>query len=402
MQNQAINELVAMLPDEIHTFSGSQYPLPIRAALLGEQALDLAALRQELLQKQDGDVKDLLEPLLLAAEQVEAAQPDSARYFMTDQAVQGYVFSGSKWRAGWALVLGGDDQGELIAQLKAQSYMVFTDQPDIADTVHIGSRPTAPIYFLQLMARYGLIWGNIAPGDGHELGHFLERDMPGLMIICRDLPPLKYLVALGLMKLGAPAVVPSTFPFPYGTRIVADTISQILERGATFPNLRQRYYGDEVIALPDYANVAYAQETFEAARTYGATPNSFFVLWQSERPGPRLTITGAPDKELGIQVDVVAPEMTPDVEEVIERAAIPRDQTICRACAAYMDSGHVSHRAGPRGVELDSEKIGGAIYWGIRAQYPRLEQISVHLLYDASETGGSRHRGACLSGPTGG
>ena len=134
--------------------------------------------------------------------------------------------------------------------------MVFTDQAGIPDTVFIGSRDTSPIYFLQLMVRYGLIWGRIAPGDDHEMGHFLEKDMPGLIVICADLPPLKYLITLGLMKLGAPAIVPCTFPFPYGYRLVADSVAEILERISHLPNLRQRYYLDEVIGLPAPCNPA--------------------------------------------------------------------------------------------------------------------------------------------------
>ena len=66
--------------------------------------------------------------------------------------MQSYVFSGSKWKAGWALVLGGDDQQELIDKLNERDFMVFTDLPDIPDTIYIGNRPTSPIYFLQMMA----------------------------------------------------------------------------------------------------------------------------------------------------------------------------------------------------------------------------------------------------------
>ena len=112
----------------------------------------------------------------MAAEAVESNQADKAQFFITDRTTRDLVFTGSKWKAGWVLVLGGDDQPALIAKLKQQDFMVFTDQPHIADTIYIGQRPTSPIYFLQLMVRYGLIWGKIAPGDAHEMGHFLEKD----------------------------------------------------------------------------------------------------------------------------------------------------------------------------------------------------------------------------------
>ncbi|MDD5708786.1 MAG: hypothetical protein PHR35_22960, partial [Kiritimatiellae bacterium] len=62
--------------------------------------------------------------------------------------------------------------------------------------------------------------------------------MPGLLLITESLEPVKYLVAVGLMKLGAPAVVPSDYPFPYGNRITSDAPAEAVALGSTFPNLR--------------------------------------------------------------------------------------------------------------------------------------------------------------------
>lgn len=99
--------------------------------------------------------------------------------------------------------------------------------------------------------------------------HFLAKDMPGFLIIRKDLSPLKYVIALGLMKFGAPAVVPSSFPFPYGNRIVADNVRDIINKGARFPNLRERYFGKEIIRLPGFCNTAYANEKFRAVKSFG-------------------------------------------------------------------------------------------------------------------------------------
>ncbi len=120
MQRQAVAEMLRLLPDQAQGFAGSQYSAPVRTTFLGDREVDIRGLRAELQAKQDGDVKDLLQPLLLGAELVEAAQSDNARFFITDRAAQSFVFMGSKWRAGWALVLGGADQRELIAQLQAR------------------------------------------------------------------------------------------------------------------------------------------------------------------------------------------------------------------------------------------------------------------------------------------
>ena len=278
MVNDAIGAILKALPPTAGSFAGSQYPLPVAQTFRGNEPVDLEAIRRSLLERTNDDPQTILAPLLMAAEQIEAASPDNAEYFLDDQKVQSIVFTGSKWRAGWALVLGNVENAAVVKLLTERDFMVFTDQPGIEGTVFIGARDTSPIYFLQLMVRYGLVWGRIAPGKDHEMGHFLERDMPGFLAITEDLPPVKYLVTLGLMKLGAPAVVPPTFPFPYGTRVVARTPSEIVERGSRFPNLRQRYYRGEVVELPSFCNPAWASEQFEAETVLGGDSHSFFCV----------------------------------------------------------------------------------------------------------------------------
>ncbi len=392
MQQQAVNEILNLLPQQIHSFKGSEYPLPIKATFLGNKEINIPSLRQRLVQKQDGDVKDVLEPLLLAAELCEAAHEDKEQFFLTDRRVQSYVFRGSKWRAGWALVLGGEDQNELIEKLKERSFMVFTDSPDIPNTIYIGNRPTSPIYFLQLMVRYGLVWGRIAPGDDHQMGHFLEKDMPGLIIIYKDLPPLKYIIALGLMKLGAPAVVPPTFPFPYGCRVVADTVSDIVEQASRFPNLRQRYYKDEIISLPDYCNPAFEKEKIEAARHLGGRSQSFFCVRPAAQVGERLATIGQPVDDIGILVEIAAENFSDDIALTVEKLALKRINFLSGVRAYEKDD--TFHLELGTGIELNEEQIAEAIYWGIRTQYPRLEQIAVRIIYDldtlASEAGDVR------------
>ncbi|MFC1717024.1 hypothetical protein ACFL6S_25375 [Candidatus Poribacteria bacterium] len=380
IQQQAVKEILELLPDQVYSFDGSEYPLPVKATFLGDKEIDIPSIRQEIDQKQNGDVKELLDPLLLAAELCEAAQEDKEQFFLTDGKVQGNVFRGSKWQAGWALVLGGEDQSELIEKLRENSFMVFTDLPDIPETVYIGDRSTSPIYFLQLMVRYGLVWGRIAPGDDHQMGHFLEEDMPGLIIINEDLPPLKYLVTLGLMKLGAPAVVPSTFPFPYGYRVVADDLDDIIDKGSQFPNLRQRYYKDEIIRLPDYCNSAFVNQEIEPDRRLGGGSHSFFCVRPVEQVGQRVITIGQPVEDMGVLVEIAAENFSGDVALVVERVAL-KSINFLSGVHAYEKS-CIFHLDLAADVELNNEQIGEAVYWGIRSQYPRLEQIAVRIIYD--------------------
>ena len=83
IQQQAVNEILELLPDRAYPFKGSEYPLPVKATFLGDKDIDIPSIRQELAQKRDGDVKELLEPLLLAAELCEAAQADKDQFFLT-------------------------------------------------------------------------------------------------------------------------------------------------------------------------------------------------------------------------------------------------------------------------------------------------------------------------------
>ena len=129
-QHAVIEQLLSLLPEDAGGFKNTEYSLPIKSAFLGERPIDCGQVRKELIEKQNEDVKDLLEPLLLAAELYEASCEDNEQFFLTDSQVRSYVFSGSKWKAGWVLVLGGADQQELIAKLQEQNFLVFTDQPD--------------------------------------------------------------------------------------------------------------------------------------------------------------------------------------------------------------------------------------------------------------------------------
>lgn len=390
MINQAIDTILKSLPDKIDSFEGTQYPMPVRTTFLGDETLNINDLHDSLNGLRNADAKDVLEPLLLAAEVIESASTDKAEFFITDAQVRSFVFTGSKWRAGWVLVLGSEDNLELIEKLKEKDYMVFTDCPDIKNTCYIGNRETSPIYFLQMMVRYGLIWGRIKPGDDHEMGHFLEKDMPGFMIIAGELTPLKYLTALGIMKLGAPALVPSDFPFPYGRRIVTDDAAILIEQGVHFSNLRMRYYNDEIIELPDGCNIAFANEEIKDGKTYGATPLSYFFLEASSDIKPGVHITGKPSAHIGIKIEIENSALSRDLEQIVEMTA--------RKAINYLKGIKSGERISNfyiktlSDVTFDSNKIGEAIYYGIRLQFPRLEKISITFIYDEDELSKTRVR----------
>ncbi|MHC4396491.1 MAG: hypothetical protein ACYS1A_12630 [Planctomycetota bacterium] len=383
MQHSGVEQLLAILPEEVGKFKYTEYPLPIKSAFLGEKPIHCSAVRKDLMEKQNGDVKDLLEPLLLAAELYEASCQDNEQYFLTDNKVQSYVFSGSKWKAGWVLVLGGTNQEQLVAKLQGKNFLVFTDQPNLKNTVYIGGRATSPIYFLQLMVRYGMVWGRISVGDDHSLGHFLEKDMPGFIVIYKDLDPLKYLVALGLMKLGAPAVVPGTFPFPYGFYLCADTVDDIVEKGSRFPNLRQRYFKDEIISLPDYCNQASANETLKSVRSIGGTRPSFLCVHPVAKARRFLKTIGQRSNEIGILIEIAEKHFSDDIALIVEKTALKSLNYISGLRAGMEDQ--ILRLDFARDSSINETMIADAIYWGIRSEYPRIKNIAVKIIYDHEE-----------------
>ena len=374
-----IKNVLDLIPKKICTFQGSEYSLPVKTAIFGKDKVNLDNLYKDIIAKKDKDIKELLEPLLVAAELFEASQEDNNKYFITDGNLRDLVFMGSKWKAGWVLILGDSDQKVLIEKFKEKEFIIFTDTPEIDEIYFIGNRATSPIYFLQMMVRYGLIWGKIKPGDSHKMGHFLEKDMPGFIIISKDLPILKYLITLGLMKMGAPAVVPSTFPFPYGNRVVADNIDDIFNRGLLFPNLRLKYYKEEIITLPKYCNVAYSNEKINNVKIWGGGPNSFFLLKSSKDIKRSVNIVGKPIGQLGIIVEIEDKNLSYDMEEIIEKEAI-RSINYISGVRAFEDRGVFKIKT--LDCNLDTSKLAEAIYWGIRIKYPLLKKIKVIIIFD--------------------
>jgi len=380
LTDKEIKDILELITKSVGYFEGSEYPLPIKTTIFGKDKLNLNNLNKELIDKKNKDIKEILELLLIVAELFEASQKDNSKYFTTDKNLRELVFMGSKWRAGWVLVLGGNDQKELIYKLIEKEFIVFTDIPGIEETHYIGNRNTSPIYFLQMMVRYGLMWGRIKPGDSHHMGHFLEKDMPGFIIIYKDLTPLKYLITLGIMKMGAPAIVPSSFPFPYGNRIVANDINDIINSGLTFPNLRLKYYKEEIIILPEYCNVAYANEKLKKVKVWGKDTDSFFLLKSANNIKRSINITGKLENQVGVIVEIEDKNLSYDMEEIMEKQAL-RSINYIYGIKAFGDKGVFTIKSIPEN-DLDFKKIAEAIYWGIRMRFPRLKKIKIDIIFD--------------------
>ena len=256
-----IDNILGALPQAYLGFERTEYPMPVSQAILGETP-DLAKLREWLAQSEDGELSNLCEPVAVAAEVIESVSADRDEYFLDDDRTRSLVFRGAKWRSGWVLLAGDGVTEALRDKLKAAEYMLFSTEPDGSrDQVAIPKRETGAVYFLQLMVRYAMTWGQIPPGDDHEMGHFLERDMPGAMVVLGEIGPTEGLVLLSLMKMGCPAVVDETFPFEIGPQAVASSDEEVEEALGEFPNMRVRTLGGQMLSLPDGADPPTCEST---------------------------------------------------------------------------------------------------------------------------------------------
>lgn len=367
--NDAIARLLEALPEAGLPYSGSEYPMPVSQAILGEPP-DVNQLRHWLEEVADDDVKRQCEPAAIAAELIESAAADRDEYFMDDARVRGLVFTGAKWRAGWVLVAGDGVTDELVGRLKDQEYMVFSSRHEALRDCALPPRETGAVSFLQLMVRYAMTWGQIPPGEDHEMGHFLEQDMPGGMVLLGDVGPVEGLVLLSLMKLGCPAVVGPEFAYDVGPRAVAHSPDQVLAAFAAFPNMRVRRLDGRSLTLPDGADPAHLREKVQPSRSL-----SGLLQLRPAEVEADIVVTGDPEADhITVEIEVDDPKLDLPVSAHLETEAV--------RYGAYLP-GVMTHRDGDKyRVELaadafDPQLFGRVIQAGLQRRYPRLGPIRV-------------------------
>ncbi len=365
----AVAELLARLPDEPAAFQDSDYTLPLCQAVLGKVP-STAEVRRLVEAADPEELGHMAVHAALAAECCEADLEDAQERFVTDDELRGLVFSGAKWRAGWAFLL-GRGTAALQKKLEERGFMVFPGGP----------RETQAVYWLQMMVRYAMIWGRIPPGEDHEMGHFLEDDLPGVLIVRDGATELESLLALAMMKMGCPAVVPPDFPFEQGRQCRAREDDEVLDAIATLPNLRVLEAAGERIVLPAYCDPAYANEEFEPDRELGGDENSFFVL-RLLAVEDGVTVNGTPRKSVGIEIGIGDERVDVEVSQHLERTAL--------TLPAYLPGVRVASEepfalALAAGADLVPEQLAGVLREGLKWHFPRLRRVHVRLMFEEGE-----------------
>jgi len=124
---RALNGLARKLRGRPRAFPQSQYEFPVNQALVAG-APQVKALRRELCDRAGEQPKKVAGLVLRAPEAVEACRRDHSRYFLSDGRMRGYVFTGTKWRTGWVLLVGDGAQDELARRFEKEQFLVFTSR----------------------------------------------------------------------------------------------------------------------------------------------------------------------------------------------------------------------------------------------------------------------------------
>jgi acetyl-CoA decarbonylase/synthase complex subunit beta len=391
-----LGDLIKRAPDGIEGFRGSEYPLPIILALRGKvpgpsllredagkySNIDLAGSPKE------KEIEGLLYSALSLAEAIESACDDKDDFFITDSRFRSQVFS-VKRSPGWALVLGDEDQSELIEGLAKKRFTIFSTFKH-PKAQYLGCRDTSSIYFLQNLVRYAIIYGGISPGDPPGMSHFLEDDGPGIVIVHGRQRGIEPLLTLGYMLMGAPAIVPSSFPYVYGNRAIADSMDEILEESMKFPNLRIIEHEGERYQLPAYCNPANLRKRIKVARTLGNTERSFFVVRRAH-VADGIQIIGGMGKDMGIIIELNYEGMNEFAAEFLEQIAATFPNYIKGVTSSIFadyikgatkaPGGHLRLGLAPR-VKLTGEMVAQTIHDGLKKQYPRLGNVKVTVIFD--------------------
>ncbi len=378
-----LSSLIQQLPERATAFDGSQFAFPMSEALFGSPP-DLPRLREEAEHLDAGDAQpqEAAWVALAAAEAAESARPDREEWFLTDGRFRGIVFTGIKWRAGWALVL-GEDQEAYARAFDAAGFMTFVTRAGLEVGRFLGERETASLYFAQLLARYALVYSDVEPGQSHELTHFIEDHGPAVLVVSGRMRPVEALLCLSFMRLGVGAIIAEAdFPWQVGNRVEVDSPEAAVAATAGFQNLRIRSQDDSLSALPEYADPAFLREEFEPARRLGGGSNSFLLLRAGEAAetasAEALADGGtAASEDIGILVTTDDATLDAPAAEELESAAAGYLNLLRGVRVEQTDPLTLALK---EGGDPPLEQMGEVVRRGLRLEYPRLGPIQVEVI----------------------
>jgi acetyl-CoA decarbonylase/synthase complex subunit beta len=367
---RGLSELVRMTQGmAFRPVASERYPLPLSLAVYGEVP-DPERVRSDVRALLETDPLSLLEPSLVLLELYSCNQPGVAGSAPDDDAFLTQVFA-SKRMNGWIVLLGDADQEETQSAVNARWQFRF---------IQAGKTHTSLYTLLNMLVRYAFVYGRVPAGDTHLLGHFIEDVTSGLIVGRGKLDDLELALSLAAMRIGVPAVTPCDYPFQLGRQVRAGSLGEIGEAVASFPSIRRLLDHPGIPALPDHLNPGEGQTRFELGKTWGDTPESFYLLRKGTVEAAGVSVTGTPSDAMGVLLTIDAEPLD----------AFDRRYIESRAARVFSRMQDVSarHAAGrlvlgiARGFDLPPQRIGESLIAAVRHEFPRIINSHAEVIFD--------------------
>jgi len=368
---RGLTELLRMTEGmEFRPVASERYPLPLALAVYGEVP-DPVRIRREVQAGIEADPLRLLESGLVLLELYACNQPGVSETVPDDDAFLTQVFA-SKRMNGWIVLLGDTNQKEIQAAVNARWQFKFMEAGETCTSLYL---------LLNVLARYAFVYGRVPPGDIHLLGHFIEDITSGLVVGCGTMNQLELTLSLAAMRIGVPAVTPGDYPFQLGRHVRAGSLDEIVDAVASFPSIRRLLDHPDLPPLPDYLNSGEGQHRFQLGKTWGDTPESFYLLRKGPVQVSGVSVTGTPSGAMGVLLTVDAEPLD----------AFDRRYIGSRAARVFLKMQGVStiHASGRLvlGIAHDFDfsplRIGESLIAAVRNEFPRIVKLHAEIIFDA-------------------
>ena len=373
---KGLRELLALSEGMRFRGTGSErFPLPLAMAICGEVP-EPAEVRELVESRLEADPVAALARRLVRLELYEGNQAGIEGFVPDDAAFLGMAF-GTKRQNGWIGVLGEEEPAEVEEKI---------NEPWKFKLVVGRERRTGLYSLLNMVVRYGFVYGKIGFGDAHAMGHFVEEFAPALLICRPGMDDLELTLSLAAMKLGVPAVVPEEYPFPLGRQARVDDLREVGAATAIFANIRRLMDFPEIPVLPEYLDTSHAGEKFEPALRWGATEESFYILRQGKVEEPGVEVIGEPGAAMGVVLTVEAEPMDAFDREYIEEKAIGT-LGMMRGVRAQCEEGKLIVELAEEAA-VEAEKIGEVLIATLQHEFPGIDRVRVELIFAREQLAG--------------
>ena len=370
---RGLRELLRMADGlKFRPLPGESYPLPlVRAAYVAMPTPE--AVRADVQERMNSDPASVLEYALALLELHECNQGDIAQYVQEDMPFIGTCFS-SKRCNGWIALMGDADRAEAEAAINRRwQFKFFSGR----------AGPTGVYALLNMLARYGFVYGRVEAGDAHGLSHFVEEYCPGLLVCRGRMSDLELTLSLAAMKMGIPAIVPRDYPFRLGRMLRMDTLNEVVESVCAFPNIRRLLRTPEIPPMPDYCDEENAGRAFTVHATWGNTPESFFIVRKGRVASPGVAASGRAGKGIGIEVTIEAEPMDAFDRRYIE-SSIAGSLSLVRGAKVRFDAQTFAIDMAEQ-TDLTPERVGEVLLAAVRRNWPKLDRVRAAVCFDPEQ-----------------